>query len=174
MSVRQIVTIPHEVLSREAEEVKNIDDLIVTLASDMADTMYRAPGIGLAANQVAEPVRLIVVDIQYAYAEPSEKKKQPIIIINPVITTGEGEAVGQEGCLSVPEFEIDVPRFEHVQVEGVDIDGNPLKIEAEGLLARVFQHEIDHLEGRTLLDHASGLKRNLYRRKLKKKARMDS
>lgn len=171
MSVRTIVVVPHVVLSRPAEEITNIDDEIVALARDMTDTMYLAPGIGLAANQVAEAVRLIVVDVEYAYAEPHQKRKRPIVMINPTISQAEGLVVREEGCLSVPDFTVDVERPETVQVEWVDLDGNPRSIEANGLLARALQHEIDHLNATTILEHASTLKRNLYLRRIKKKAR---
>jgi peptide deformylase len=160
-------------LDSKAADVINIDEQIRQLARDMADTMYKAPGVGLAANQVGELLRLIVVDVVYPYAEPQNKNKQPLFLINPTICCSEGEALKEEGCLSVPEFELDVKRAACVQVEGVDLDGKPLKIEADGLLARVLQHEIDHLNGTTLLDHASALKRNLYRRRLKKRTRRD-
>jgi peptide deformylase len=174
MAVRPIVVVPHEVLNTKAREIEEIDEYVRKLAHDMADTMYQAPGIGLAANQVGEPLRLVVVDVQYAYAEPKDKKKDPIIVLNPRITTCEGEEIMEEGCLSVPDFNVEVARSQCVRVEGVSLDGKPVEIEAEGLLARVLQHEIDHLDGTTLLEHASALKRNLYRRRLKKKARRAS
>lgn len=173
MAVRPIVIVPHDALSQQAEAITNIDERVRELAGDMSETMYKAPGIGLAANQLGQPVQVIVVDVAYAMADPKEKKKDPIVILNPQISLCEGEAVQEEGCLSVPDFNIEVVRSERVQVLGLDIDGNPLKIEAEGLLARVLQHEIDHLHGTTLLDHASALKRNIYRRRQKKKARKD-
>ncbi len=173
MPVRSIVVVPHEALSSKAAEVANITEQVRRLALDMAETMYKAPGVGLAANQVGELLRLIVIDALYAYSEPKERKKEPLFVINPTISSCEGEALREEGCLSVPDFDLEVTRAACVKVEGVDLDGKPLKIEAEGFLARVLQHEIDHLNGTTLLDHASPLKRNLYRRRLKKKARRD-
>jgi len=171
MAVLPIVVVPNPVLTRRAKEITEIDERIRRLAQDMAETMYRAPGIGLAANQVGELCRLIVVDVAYAYAEPHQKVKNPIILINPKICLAEGEAVAEEGCLSVPDFGLEVARSEQVRVEAVDLDGNPLVIEADGLLARALQHEIDHLNGITILEHASYLKRNIYTRKVKKKAR---
>ncbi|MBI4965217.1 MAG: peptide deformylase [Desulfomonile tiedjei] len=171
MAVRPIVVVPHEALTRAAEEITDIDDRIRKLAHDMAETMYKAPGLGLAANQVGELCQLIVIDVEYPYAEPKDRKKKPIWLINPEICLCEGQAVKQEGCLSVPEFEVDVKRSESVQVKGIGLDGKPIQIEAEGLLARVLQHEIDHLHGTTLLDHASALKRSLYRRRIGKSAR---
>jgi peptide deformylase len=171
MAVRQIVVVPDQVLNQHAQPIHEISDEIRALARDMADTMYLAPGIGLAANQVGELLKIIVVDVKYAYAEPADKKKDPLVILNPEITLCEGQSVKEEGCLSVPEFGVDVTRSECVQVTGQDMDGNPLSFDAEGLLARVLQHEIDHLNGTTLLDHASSLKRGLYKRRIRKQAR---
>lgn len=171
MAVRPIVVVPHEALTRTAEEITDIDDRIRKLAHDMAETMYKAPGLGLAANQVGELCQLIVIDVDYHYAEAKDRKKNPIWLINPEISLCEGEAVRQEGCLSVPEFELDIKRPANVQVRCIGLDGKPIRIEAEGLLARVLQHEIDHLHGRTLLDHASSLKRGLYKRRLGRLAR---
>ncbi|MFH1115775.1 MAG: peptide deformylase [Pseudomonadota bacterium] len=168
MAVREIVVVPHPALSQEAEEIKNIDDYVRNLARDMAETMYLAPGIGLAANQVGDAIKLIVVDVEYAYGDPKDKRKNPLVIINPEIGLCEGTDTFEEGCLSVPEFNVDITRPACIQIIGVDLDGNPLKIEAEGLLARALQHEVDHLKGTTILDHASVLKRNIYRRRLKK------
>jgi peptide deformylase len=171
MALRSIVVVPHEALTKKANEIKEIDERIRKLAADMAETMYKAPGIGLAANQVGELVRLIVVDVVYPYAQPSEKKKNPLVLINPTITLCEGECLKEEGCLSVPEFGLEIKRPECVQVQAIDVEGKPIKIEADGLLARALQHEIDHLSGRTILDHASALKRNLYHRRIKKRRR---
>ena len=171
MGVLEIVTVPHDVLSQTAEEITNIDERVVGLARAMADTMYLAPGIGLAANQVGLAVRLIVVDVEYAYAEPHAKRKKPIVMVNPRIPIAEGRVVHEEGCLSVPDFTVDVERPEVVKLEWIDLNGKPHSVEANGLFARAVQHEIDHLDGRTILDHASSLKRSIYLRKIKKKAR---
>lgn len=173
MTLRSIVVVPHEALNRKAKEIVNIDDSIRKLAADMADAMYKAPGVGLAANQVAQLLRLIVVDVVYPYAESKNKKKNPITLINPEIIKAEGKCVNEEGCLSVPDFGVDIERAECCQVRAVDLEGNPVNIDAEGLLARALQHEIDHLNGLTILEHASFIKRDLYRRRLKKKARKD-
>ncbi len=173
MPVRKIVTVPDPRLMAKAELIQDINENICQLATDLIDTMYKAPGIGLAANQVGELVRIIVFDVYYAYAEPKDKKKAPIVVINPVIAISEGEEFKEEGCLSVPNFNLDVKRAARVQVEGIDIKGNPVKFEAEGLMARVFQHEIDHLEGKTLLEHASALKRNIYKRRTRKPRRSE-
>lgn len=173
MAISPIVVVPHQALVQKAQEIRDIDVGIRKLARDMADTMYHVPGLGLAANQVGKLIRMIVLDIVYPYAEPSEKKRNPVFILNPRITLQEGSCSREEGCLSVPEFGLEVKRADCVQVVGIDLDGNPVTMDAEGLLARVLQHEIDHLDGTTILDHASALKRNLYRRRLKKKQRND-
>jgi peptide deformylase len=170
---RRIVVVPHEALKAKAKEVSDIDENLRNIARDMAAIMYKAPGVGLAANQVGERLRLIVVDVQYSAAEPASKTKQPIFVVNPEISAQEGRCTREEGCLSVPDFALEIERAERVHVKGVDLDGNPLEMDAEGLLARVFQHEIDHLNGATILDYASALKRSLYTRKMKKKARRD-
>lgn len=171
MAALKIVTAPDLKLSSRAELVTDISEGICRLAANMVDTMYKAPGIGLAANQVGELVRVIVFDIHYAYAEPKDKKKAPTVLINPVILFSEGEEFREEGCLSVPNFNVEVKRAARVQVEGIDIKGNQVKVEGEGLVARVLQHEIDHLEGKTLLDHSSALKRSIYNRRIKKSQR---
>ena len=171
MSEMPIVVVPHVALGGKAQEIKNIDERILSLAQNMADTMYKAPGLGLAANQIGELVKLIVVDLEYAYSDLKDKRKNPLYIINPQICQSEGEAVREEGCLSVPDFGIEITRADAVEVKGVDLNGKQIKIAAEGLLARVLQHEIDHLNGTTILDHASSLKRTLYNRKIRKKGR---
>jgi len=168
MAIRPIVIVPHMALSAKAKEIKEITDSIRALARDLADTMYRAPGVGLAANQVGVPVQLIVIDVEYPYQEPKDKRKNPITIINPRICASDGTCSREEGCLSLPEFTVDITRSEAVRVEGIDLKGNPLVIEAEDLLARALQHEIDHLKGITILDYASSLKKSLYKRKLRK------
>jgi peptide deformylase len=173
MALKRILTTPHPVLARKAAEVANIDQKIVALAKDMAETMYQAPGIGLAANQVGELIRLVVLDVVYAYADPKHKRKDPLILINPEIDGHEGEVILEEGCLSVPELTVEVLRWSAVAVKGVDIHGNPVSLEADGLLARALQHEIDHLDGATILDRASALKRNLYLRRMKKKTKRE-
>jgi peptide deformylase len=172
-ALRRIVCVPHEALRSRAEEVTNIDDDLRSLARDMAAIMYAAPGVGLAANQVGDLRRIIVADVQYSASEPHNKIKRPIFVINPELSAVEGACVREEGCLSVPEFALEIQRAERAHVRGVDLDGNPLEMDVDGLLARVFQHEIDHLNGTTILDRASVLKRRLYTRKMKKKARRD-
>jgi len=151
-------------LRQEAEEVKKINGELQRLIDDMAETMYAAPGIGLAANQVGVLQRLIILDV--AYRDGAKDLK---VILNPCIKAGEGEVVREEGCLSVADFAAEVRRHARVTVTGVDREGKPIEITGEGLLAVVLQHEIDHLNGVLFIDHVSRLKRNLYLRRLKKK-----
>jgi peptide deformylase len=173
MAVRPIIVVPHKALGNKAREIKNIDDAIVSLALDMAETMYKAPGIGLAANQVGELVRMVVVDVEFPCADPKDQKRNPIYLLNPVICQCEGENVLEEACLSVPDLGVEIARPACIQVKAVDLDGNEILLDADGILARALQHEIDHLNGTTILEHASVIKRNMYKRKLKKKSRRD-
>src|SRR4030042_3613622 len=161
MSALSIVIVPHVALGGKAKNVTNIDERIVSMAHGMAETMYKAPGLGLAANQIGELVRLIVVDLEYAYADLKDKKKNPLFIINPQICDSEGECVREEGCLSVPEFGIEITRSAEVEVQGVDLNGKQIRIAADGLLARVLHHEINLLNETNILFHASSLKKTL-------------
>lgn len=163
MSILKICTYPDPVLRTGAEPVLNIDDKIQALVDQMIETMYKAPGIGLAANQVGELVRVIVFD-RY----PREEKREPCVLINPELVLGEGEIVREEACLSVIDFSAEVSRKAQVKVRGVDRHGKPMEIDAEGVLARCLQHEIDHLNGVLFFDHISSLKRALYKKRLKK------
>jgi len=129
----------------------------------MAKTMYSAPGIGLAAVQIGQPVRLIIYDLARLHDD-----KKPFVLINPEIIMAEGEVVYEEACLSVLDFSAEVKRSAKIKVRGVDRNGDPVDIEAEDLLAICLQHEIDHLNGVLFIDHISSLKRALYRKKLKK------
>jgi peptide deformylase len=135
----------------------------------MIDTMYQAPGIGLAANQVGQPVRLIVFDVT-----PKDQPRNPRVLINPEIICAEGSLSHEEGCLSVPEFYAEVKRCAKVSVRGLDDQGKPVEVEGEGLLAVVLQHEIDHLDGVLMLYRISALKRALYKkRRLKQQKTKD-
>ncbi len=163
MPKKDIVIYPDKVLKSKADPIENIDLRVVALAEDMSQTMYKAPGVGLAAPQVGEPLRLIVVD-QTAGKEDDNL----IVVVNPEIVEKEGTRVDSEMCLSVPDTSIDVSRAERILVKGIDLKGNELRIEAEGFLARIFQHEIDHLDGVVILDYASFLKRSIYLKKRKK------
>lgn len=159
----KIYTYPAPVLRVSTELVKNIDEGIQKLVEKMAETMYAAPGVGLAANQVGELKRVLVYDVS-----PAEADRSLSVIINPEIVLAEGDIVQEEACLSVIDFSAEVSRKAQVKVRGVDRDGNPVDIEAEGLLARCLQHEIDHLNGILFIDHISSLKRTLYNKRLKK------
>ena len=167
--VLDIITYPHPVLKNPAAPVENIDETVQTLIDDMMETMYSAPGIGLAANQVGELARVIVFD-----RSPREPGRDPAVLINPEIVMEEGSIVHEEACPSVIDYSADVKRCAQVKVTGFDRDGNPVSIDAEELLAVCLQHEIDHLNGVLFIDHLSSLKRALYRKRLKKRLETDS
>ncbi|MFC1862811.1 peptide deformylase [Thermodesulfobacteriota bacterium] len=158
----KIYTYPEAVLKTKAEPIKNIDEDLQCLIDNMLETMYAAPGIGLAANQVGELKQVIVYDVNH------EKERNPSVLINPEIVLAEGEILYEEACLSVIDYSAEVSRSSKIKVRGVDWHGNPVEIEAEDLLAICLQHEIDHLNGVLFIDHISGLKRSLYKKKLKK------
>ncbi len=164
MTVLEICTYPEKVLLQQSEPIADINEEIVKLADHMAETMYSAPGIGLAANQVGVAKQLLVVDIA-----PRRPESDLIVLANPEIIAVEGEVIIEEGCLSVPDCQAEVKRHEKVKVRGLDLKGKEVEIEAEGLLAVVLQHEIDHLNGILFIEHISRLKRDLYKRKLRKK-----
>lgn len=159
----RICTYPEPVLRKKAEAIENIDEGLQRLIDNMALTMYAAPGVGLAANQVGEARCLIVYDVS-----PKEEGRNLNVLINPEIISSEGEIVQEEACLSVIDYAADVKRCARIQVQGVDRHGEPVNFEADGLLAVCLQHEIDHLNGVLFIDHISGLKRSLYKKKLKK------
>lgn len=162
-----ILTYPDPFLEQAAQAVENIDGNMQARIDCMADMMYEAQGVGLAANQVGWGRRLILYDVA-----PRDGEPQLIVLINPVITACEGQQVSsKEGCLSVPDFRADVKRAARVQVKALDRHGNPLSLEAEGLEAVVLQHEIDHLNGVLFITHLSALKRNMYKRAVKKRLR---
>lgn len=165
MDILDIVTYPDTFLKQQTKPIENIDGQLQILIDQMGNTMYKAPGIGLAAIQVGIDKRLLVYDIQ-----PPEEGQKLNVLINPKIISTEGEILSEnEGCLSVPDFRANVKRAERILVEAVDRDGNPKRIEAEGLLAIVLQHEIDHLNGTLFIDHVSALKRQMYARRVAKK-----
>ena len=166
MPVLPIRKLPDPVLRQRAREVRDINAGLQRLIDDIAETMYAAPGLGLAANQVGVLQRLIVFDVSHREGGPRNLQ----IILNPCITAGEGEMVREEGCLSVADFAAEVRRHARVTVKGLDREGKPLELTGEGLLAVVMQHEVDHLDGVLFIDHISRLKRGLYLRRLKKQA----
>jgi peptide deformylase len=160
----KIHTYPDPVLRTHAESVENIDVEIQELVDNMIETMYNAPGIGLAANQVGELKRVIVFDFR-----PEEAGRDPGVLINPEIVLSKGEITYEEACLSVVDFSAEITRKGQVKVRGIDRQGKPMDVEADGLLAICLQHEIDHLDGILFIDHLSSLKRTMYKKKLKKK-----
>ena len=164
MTVLDILTYPNRFLKKRTAPVENIDGDMQAIFDSMAATMYVAPGVGLAAPQVGIGQSFIIYDIA-----PREEGHDLHVLVNPKIITKEGEILSEnEGCLSVPDFRADVKRAERILVEGVDRDGNPLRFEADGLLAIVIQHELDHLNGTLFIDHISALKRQMYKRRVKK------
>jgi peptide deformylase len=164
MPTRDIVIAPQPVLKTPAETVAAVDDGVRTLLDDMLATMYAAPGIGLAAPQVGVGLRLCVVDVS-----EKDRPARPMYFVNPTILEASSERViAEEGCLSLPEIYADVERPAAVRVGFLDRDGEPRQIEAEGLLARCLQHEIDHLDGVLFVDHLSLLRRKMLLRKLAK------
>jgi peptide deformylase len=163
MAILPIRKYPDPVLKQKAEPVKEITAEIQQLIDNMAETMYQAPGIGLAANQVGALYRVVVFDIS-----PREEGHKLVAIINPQIVTAEGDLTYKEACLSVGDFSSEVRRKACVTVTGIDREGNPLEIKGEGLLAVVLQHEIDHLDGLLFVDRLSRLKRSLYQRQVRK------
>jgi peptide deformylase len=167
MAIMEIVTYPEKILSRPTRPVENIDGIIQNLIDDMAQTMYLAPGIGLAAIQVGVSKSLLVYDIS-----PKDKERSLQVLINPRIVSSEGSILSEdEGCLSVPDFRSDVKRAAAVIVEGFDRNEKPVRLDAEGLLAVVLQHEIDHLNGILFIDRISALKRGIYKRRVLKNLR---
>ena len=162
MAVLKILTYPDTFLKQKATPVKEIDSSVHKLIDDMAETMYDAPGTGLAAIQVGSDKSIIVYN-----GLPGEEKGELNVLINPVIVSSTGETLSeQEGCLSVPEYREDVKRAQYVHVEGLDRDGKPMTIKTDEFLAIVLQHEIDHLNGILFIDRISKLKRNLYKKKV--------
>jgi len=164
METLNILTYPDKFLSEPTKPVENIDEKIQNLIKDMASIMYQAAGIGLAAIQVGINKSLLIYDVS-----PRDEKRSLQVLINPRIVESEGTTISEdEGCLSVPDFRANVKRAASVLVEGFDNKEKPLRIEAEGLLAVVLQHEIDHLNGILFIDRISSLKKEMYKRSVKK------
>jgi peptide deformylase len=167
--IRPIVRYGTPVLQEPARPVEGITGEIAALARDMVETMYRAPGVGLAAPQVGVPLRLFVVDITLGH-DP----RGLITLVNPEWVESEGTQLEEEGCLSVPGFNATVPRPRRAVVKGLDLDGREQVYEGTGLLARAFQHEMDHLDGKVFLDHLRGIKRSLLLRRIQKRMKAGS
>ncbi len=163
MAILPIRRFPDPILRETCREARPQDPTLPQLVHDMLDTMYAAPGVGLAAPQVGVPIRLVVVD-----PFGSEGPRRPLVMLNPVIFHREGSTSFEEGCLSLPELNVSVDRAARVGVRFQDLDGKVFEAEAEELLAVVIQHELDHLEGRMIIDSASLLKREAYRRKVRR------
>lgn len=159
-----ILEFPDERLRKKAQPVETFDESLGRLIDDMLETMYAAPGVGLAATQINVQQRLLVIDI-------SEEKNSPLCLINPQLIEKQGAGEMDEGCLSVPGVFEKISRAERIKVRALDRNGNPFELEAEGLLAVCVQHEMDHLEGKLFVDYLSPLKRQLVRKKMKKEQR---
>jgi peptide deformylase len=165
MAIRKILHYPDPRLRRKALPVDTVDDEIRTLIDDMAETMYQAPGIGLAAPQIDVSKRVLILDI-------SEARNELRVFVNPELLTQEGEQTMEEGCLSVPGVYDEVTRAEKVTVRALGRDGKPFELQVDGLLATCVQHEIDHLDGKLFVDYLSRLKRQRVRKKLEKQQRL--
>lgn len=168
MAIREIRTYPDPVLRNKTARVEKIDSSLDRLIEDMVATMHAAPGVGLAANQVGVPLQLAVIDLS---SRENEEQRHPLlVIINPEILAMEGSVTEEEGCLSIPDYSEKVKRAAKVKVRAQDRTGKSFEIEAEGLLAKALQHEIDHLNGLLFVDHLSPLKKNIFRRRYRKVA----
>jgi len=170
MALREVLKFPDKRLREVSKPVTEITDEIRELAQDMCDVMYDEPGIGLAAPQVGESVRLIVVDTEWTQ---EDAERSPLVLVNPEITEREGAIVWTEGCLSVPDYEAEVERAARVRLLAQDLEGKPVDLVADELQAVCFQHEIDHLDGVLFIDRISRLKRSLYVKKRKKQLRLE-
>ncbi len=160
MSLLKICKYPDPVLKRPSLPIKGSFKDLKRLVDDMFETMYEAPGVGLAAPQVGHNIRLFVVDVS-----SHQENTEPMVFINPEILGGEGQITWEEGCLSVPDMMVEVCRMEKIRISAQDLSGKRFQIEAHGLLAIALQHEADHLDGKLIIDRISSLKRELYRRR---------
>ena len=170
MALREVLQFPDKRLREVSKPIEQVTDEIRELARDMLDVMYDEPGIGLAAPQLGVPVRLVVVDVHWT---EEGNERDPRILVNPEILHAEGTLTWNEGCLSVPDFQAEVERALRVRLRASDLDGNALELEAEGLEAVCFQHELDHLDGVLFIDRISRLKRSMYVRKRTKQLRQE-
>ena len=171
MAVRPLVILPDPLLRQTSEPIGEITDDIRALAADMLETMYDAPGIGLAAIQIGVPKRLVVIDL----TKPPEEERKPVVLVNPEITwTSEEKRTYEEGCLSIPEYYEEVERPDRIKYRYRDLDGRTVEAEAEGVLATCVQHEIDHLNGVLFIDYLSKLKRDRVIKKFQKAAKREA
>jgi len=167
MAIRPLIILPDPVLRQVSKPIETIDASVKKLAADMLETMYEAPGIGLAAIQIGVPTRMVVIDVA-----KQDEPKEPRIFINPeVMHSSDERSVYEEGCLSIPEYYAEVERPATVRVSYIDGEGKKQEVEADGLLATCLQHEIDHLNGVLFIDYISKLKRDMVVRKFKKMAK---
>lgn len=174
MTKRDIITLPDPLLRKPSAPVERVDDELRKLMDDMLETMYDAPGIGLAAVQVAVPRRVIVMDVSYRHSdeEGGERPKDPLCMVNPeILSRGDELRVHEEGCLSIPEFYAEIERPAHIVARYIDQQGKEQEKEFEGLLATVIQHEVDHLDGKLFIDYLSRLKRDRVVKKFVKAAK---
>ena len=163
MAVLEILKYPNPNLKKKSQPVEKIDPSLRQLVQNLVETLYAAPGVGLAAPQVGYLLRLVVIDVT-----PVNQPKNLMVLINPEIISSEGECTWEEGCLSVPDFNEEVKRKKKVVVRCQNLEGETVEVEGNDLLSIVLQHEIDHLDGILFVDHLSQLKRDLYKRQLKK------
>jgi peptide deformylase len=168
MAVLEILTYPHPLLKKRCLEVEKIDGEVKRLIRDMTETMYEANGVGLAACQVGVSKRVIVLDVS-----PMDPEQDLFALVNPEIVAEEEEIDHEEGCLSVPDCLETIKRKQKVRVRGMSPEGKEIELEAQGILAIALQHEVDHLNGVLILDRMSGLKREIYRKKLRKKKQQE-
>ncbi|MFM7085066.1 MAG: peptide deformylase [Hyphomicrobium sp.] len=167
MSVLPIVTLPNPILRQVSAPVERIDPELLRLADDMLETMYDAPGCGLAAVQVGVPRRMFVLD-----CSSEDEPRQPLVLINPeIVVIGPQMRAHEEGCLSIPEFKVEIERPSSLRIKYLDREGKQQEQDAEGLLATAIQHEYDHLQGKMIIDYLTSLKRDMVIRKFKKIAR---
>ncbi|MEI5679997.1 MULTISPECIES: peptide deformylase [unclassified Mesorhizobium] len=167
MTIKPLIILPDPLLRQLSKPLERVDDSLRKLADDMLETMYDAPGIGLAAIQIGEPLRMLVIDLA-----KEDEKPAPQVFINPeVLESSDERSVYEEGCLSIPDYYAEVERPASVQVKFLDRDGKEQEITADGLLATCLQHEIDHLNGVLFIDHISKLKRDMVVKKFKKLAK---
>ena len=164
MPLLSIVNCLDPILRKKCLPVENIDDKLIKLSEDMIETMYESGGLGLAANQVGLSSGLFVINISI-----QKEERNPIVIINPTMTASEDKEMGEEGCLSIPDIFAEVQRAQRVEVKGYDLKGDEVRYEAEGFLARAFQHEMDHLNGILFWDNLGKVKRDILKRKFRKK-----
>jgi peptide deformylase len=170
MALREIIILPDKRLRVVSEPVKSVDAEVRRLADDMLETMYDAPGVGLAAIQIGVPRRILTVD-----TAKKDEPKTPQVFLNPeIVWSSEDKRVYEEGCLSIPEYYEEVERPARVKVRYMDLDGKPQEVEADGLLATVLQHEIDHINGVLFIDHISKLKRDRVMKKFTKAAKREA